>query len=198
MRSGFVLALLAFPLALNSTCRFPEPAFKRQDSRANCNVITSKELRDPKAPKFRSYRTERSERVLHPKVDLQSAENGRMFRTVLRFGARKGPNFAGHYRVVVWGCGTSCANFAVINLITGKIIEAENFQAIDGVNFEVDDFLPRTNSVENSFRYRKDSKLLVVLGSQDEDEARAGAFYYVLQNEQLVLLHATKVYKTCN
>jgi hypothetical protein len=45
----------------------------------------------------------------------------REFRTVLREGAKKGPNFAGHYTVVVWGCGTSCAQVAIIDAITGRI-----------------------------------------------------------------------------
>ena len=37
------------------------------------------------------------------------------FRTVLRKGAQKGPNFAGHYTVVEWGCGSNCVVFAVVD-----------------------------------------------------------------------------------
>ncbi|MBI3935017.1 MAG: hypothetical protein HY316_10025 [Acidobacteria bacterium] len=32
-----------------------------------------------------------------------------------------GPNFAGHYFVVTWGCGTGCLRMAVVDAITGKI-----------------------------------------------------------------------------
>src|SRR5664279_959817 len=42
------------------------------------------------------------------------------FRTVPRDGAKKGPNFAAHYTVVIWGCGTSCAQFAIVDAITGR------------------------------------------------------------------------------
>lgn len=45
----------------------------------------------------------------------------REFRTVLRNGARKGPNFAGHYTLVEWGCGSNCVVFAVVDVATGKV-----------------------------------------------------------------------------
>jgi hypothetical protein len=45
----------------------------------------------------------------------------RQFRTALRKSAAEGPNFNGHYRVATWGCGTTCMNWAVIDLIDGKI-----------------------------------------------------------------------------
>jgi hypothetical protein len=38
-----------------------------------------------------------------PKV---STPGQRRFRTMIRQGAKKGANFAGHYAVAEWGCGT--------------------------------------------------------------------------------------------
>lgn len=43
------------------------------------------------------------------------------FRTVIENGARKGPNFAGHYTVVTWGCGAACASFAIVDAQDGKV-----------------------------------------------------------------------------
>ena len=51
---------------------------------------------------------------------IDSARYGRMFRTRLREGARRGPNFAGEFTVVTWGCGTSCQFVAVVNARTGR------------------------------------------------------------------------------
>jgi hypothetical protein len=45
----------------------------------------------------------------------------REFRTVLRKGEGKGPNFAGHYTVVEWGCGSNCVSFAVVDAVNGKV-----------------------------------------------------------------------------
>jgi hypothetical protein len=45
----------------------------------------------------------------------------RQFRTVLTLDAEKGPNFNGHYRATHWGCGSNCMEWAVIDLIDGRV-----------------------------------------------------------------------------
>lgn len=54
-------------------------------------------------------------------VDLESHPQARQFRTRLTEGAKQGPNFAGRYTVVEWGCGTSCQQLAVIDARTGHV-----------------------------------------------------------------------------
>jgi hypothetical protein len=54
-----------------------------------------------------------------PPVLLRPEE--RRFRTVLREGANAGPNFAGHYTIVEWGCGTECWQAAVVDAETGRV-----------------------------------------------------------------------------
>ena len=34
-----------------------------------------------------------------------------------------GANFAGHYSVVAWGCGTECETFMIVDLKTGKVFD---------------------------------------------------------------------------
>lgn len=36
---------------------------------------------------------------------------------------RRGPKFAGRYIVVQWGCGTECFLYAIIDAVTGRIIQ---------------------------------------------------------------------------
>ena len=43
------------------------------------------------------------------------------YRTRLREGAAEGPNFAGRYTVVIWGCGTGCAQMGVVDSKTGRV-----------------------------------------------------------------------------
>lgn len=67
------------------------------------------------------------------------------FRTVIRHGAKKGPNFAGHYTVVEWGCGSNCVVYAVIDAITGAVYDRD---------------LPSPNEVYPcGLLYQRDSKL---------------------------------------
>ena len=53
--------------------------------------------------------------------DVQSDSRSRTYRTVLRGWATEKPNFAGHYILATWGCGTGCTQVAIIDAITGKV-----------------------------------------------------------------------------
>src|ERR1700743_182434 len=64
-----------------------------------------------------------------------TSETARRFRTVISEGANKGPNFAGHYTVVTWGCGADCASFAIVDALTGKVFDprfAVSFENTEG------------------------------------------------------------------
>src|SRR5947209_5181169 len=72
------------------------------------------------APKFVDYR-ERTVFRGEPAGAVINTPKARQFRTRLREDSRLGPNFAGHYTVVFWGCGSGCAQLAVVNAINGKV-----------------------------------------------------------------------------
>src|SRR5687768_8755805 len=54
-------------------------------------------------------------------VDLASHKDARTFRTRLREGAAKGPNFAGHLTVIQIGCGTMCQLVVLVDARNGKV-----------------------------------------------------------------------------
>jgi hypothetical protein len=172
MRSTIVIIMLL----LSSIAEFR--AQQKAQTDAECGIITTTDLADLKAPAFDAYPSTVFKTISTPRLDVTSNPVAKEYRTVLRREISKGPNFADHYRVVVWGCGSSCAMFAVVNLKTGRVITPTGFSVVSGVHLATDDFLPRAESDSWGFRYRKDSKLLVVLGALDEDDAREGAFYF--------------------
>jgi hypothetical protein len=186
----WILCVLLTPVAAFSQKDGPTPA-------EECRFITAADLADSKAPAFADYSTRERGTISTAKLDLTSNPIARMYRTVLRQEMTEGPNFAGHYRVAFWGCGTSCAMFAVVNLKTGRVITAKEFKSVLGTLLYADDFLPGTDTDGWGFRYKKDSNLLVVIGDPDEDESRSGAYYFVLQNDRLRLIHTTRVRKSC-
>jgi len=114
-----------------------------------------------------------------------------------------GPNFAGQYRVAIWGCGTSCAQFAVVNLKTGRVITLKGIDGVAYVDFNTDNFLPQTDSEGYGFRFKKDSNLLVLIGTlvplhSSKGKIEEGASYYVLKDEELQFIHRTPVtHRTC-
>ena len=150
----------------------------------NCYPITAKDLARQKSPKFDQYVTT-AERIIKLKIDLKSHPNARTYRTVLREGVANGPNFAGHYAVVGWGCGTSCLQFAIVDVRSGKVIFPDDFNGVSGVKFETDDFEKTGVGPYWGLRYRIDSSLLVVVGMLNESENREGAFYYIIEKGKL-------------
>jgi hypothetical protein len=176
------------------------PPFARPDFQGpsdTCKYVTAADLSDPKAPSFDSYTVPTEEKISNPKLDLSNNSIAKRYQTVLRQELNNGANFAGHYRVAIWGCGSSCAMFAVINLKTGHVITPEGLTSVSGNHLAADDFLSNTESESWGFRYRIGSKLLVLLGTLREDEAREGAFYFALDNEKLLPVHSTVVKKHC-
>jgi hypothetical protein len=43
------------------------------------------------------------------------------FRTRIREGIRQGVNFAGHYAIIGWGCGTDCSDYVIGDVVTGRV-----------------------------------------------------------------------------
>jgi hypothetical protein len=71
-------------------------------------------------PRFEDYPSPANWRAPAVPVKLITPSE-RMFRTRLTEAARQPPNFAGHYRITYWGCGSNCAASAVIDLETGNV-----------------------------------------------------------------------------
>jgi hypothetical protein len=73
-----------------------------------------------RTPRFEDYP---SRYALHgaPVSPDTTSPDARRFLSALRRGVEKGPNFAGAYTVVIWGCGTSCQSGAVVDGRTGRV-----------------------------------------------------------------------------
>jgi hypothetical protein len=79
-----------------------------------------------------------------PEIGAMSPGVGVDFHQRLAEAARKGPNFAGHYTVVGWGCGTGCQNHMIVDAITGKAYSLpepsqppDNLITVRGVSFRL-------------------------------------------------------------
>src|SRR5947209_980567 len=93
MKIGFVGALLAIAVSLTA-----------QNSRqAQTNPATSLAV-----PQFEQHTVTEIYRS-KPAMPVLRTPEDREYRTRIREGATAGPNFAGHYTVIIIGCGTECA-----------------------------------------------------------------------------------------
>ena len=138
------------------------------------------------APKFEDYAVPR-ETVRHPAPVRMAEPDARMFRTRLReavaAAAHGGPDFAGHYALATWGCGTNCLGWGIVDLKTGRTGFLTTLQN-NSIDFDRDDAVAayaRRHRATYDFGvllYSAHSDLLVTTGMQGEDEKRDGAAYY--------------------
>jgi hypothetical protein len=113
--------------------------------------------------------------------------NNRYYRTRYREQAALGPDFAGHYKIVIWGCGSNCDVASIVDEQTGRIYEPFPFElnvpvrAADGSQYQ-------------GFNRRLDSSLLIVggcpeTGSVDDPRTdKCFTTYYKWQNHRLISL----------
>lgn len=166
--------------------------YERQSRR--CYPITARDLQDLAAPKFDQFPAENVANHWVP-ADINSNPEAATYKTVLRRGTAQPPNFAGCYSVVAWGCGSSCVTFAIVNRKTGRVIFPEQIKNVSGVHLQADDFLAEANTGYWGLRFRRDSRLLVLVGAVNEDERREGALYYVIENDRLKPVFSTAIEK---
>jgi hypothetical protein len=124
--------------------------------------IRSRPHQVPSVPAFANYGVDSVYHGPVAPVDLASSDKARQFRTVLKRGARRGPNFAGHLTVVTWGCGTSCIDVALVDARTGQVT-----QSPIGAGYRV--------------QHHVDSRLLVIDRVQCSDTAWAAPYAIFLE-----------------
>jgi hypothetical protein len=88
-------------------------------------------------PRFEDYPASATYHGSPAPVRTDTAGYGRIYRTQLRRSARMGPNFAGAFTVVVWGCGSSCQIVAVIDARTGRLSK-QTLHTTNGVEYRAE------------------------------------------------------------
>lgn len=160
-------------------------------------------------PKFEDYPVkEVFDRNPHP-PSLITPEQHR-FRTRIREGVEKGwgvwidgewgkeqnrpgPNFAGHYIVVVWGCGAPCLMMAISNAKTGAVYNPP-LSWTGGLALPLLVF-PNSVGTDADVEYRRDSQLMIIKATphSDRPDAIPYAFYFLWQGEQWSLLRRVPI-----
>ncbi|MFC5474129.1 hypothetical protein [Paraherbaspirillum soli] len=119
-------------------------------------------------------------RVMAP--DVRSHPRSRLFRTMIGIGAKQAPNFAGHYTIVRWGCGSGCVSLAIVDANTGKVFHPASLHEVDNENVDYDELIKPDGAL---IKYRLDSRLLIVVGGINENSALRGISYFEWRNNTL-------------
>ena len=131
-----------------------------------------------RAPRFEDYPVREVYKGAVADVRLDS-RRARMFRTRLREDSRGGPNFAGHYTVVIWGCGTGCAQMGVVDSKTGRVY----FPPVEYM-----DIPDMEDAAVRSQWFRLDSRLLRITQNFYDGMGSYTAYYYLFEGGRFRLL----------
>ncbi|HYW42353.1 MAG TPA: hypothetical protein VE959_05825 [Bryobacteraceae bacterium] len=105
---------------------------------------------------------------------LKTVED-RAFRTMIREGAADGPNFAGHYTIVEWGCGAGCVSIATVDARTGTVYHGP-FRNLAWTMMKYEGRYAANDDKFEQLAYKPDSRLLVARGCPEEKDC-ASYFY---------------------
>ncbi|MBS1914073.1 MAG: hypothetical protein JST22_18950 [Bacteroidetes bacterium] len=173
-QSGFIFTELILPVMANTIQRLAIAIMVLIG--AACSMLNAQ---TGTLPKFEDYRTSDKLKGKPVPAKPQSAE-AKLYRTAIKEGAKEGPNFAGSYTVVTWGCGTACLMFAIVDGRTGKVFVAP-FTVSMGEHLEQE---------EDLIEFHPDSKLLIVTG--DINEKNYGKYFYKWDKGRLTLLRRSE------
>ena len=142
----------------------------------------------PNAPQFEAYPASVYEGQ-NALPNLSSDSQTRMSRTRIKEWSKVKPNFAGHYILATWGCGTDCMQMAIIDAKTGKVFHP-NGVTLNAANNVHDTLLKGKPNWPNegSLKFQANSELLVLIGMPEEDTRRRGISYYIWHNNRLSLM----------
>ena len=88
-------------------------------------------------------------------ADFSGDAAARDYRTVIRDRAAQGPNFAGHYTNVGWGCGSACQGRAMVDAVSGKVYVDKRMRVVDASSVGNNPTEPGVNADYDVLRFRR-------------------------------------------
>lgn len=153
------------------------------------NYSASVSVAETDLPTFDEFYVNQTNAVLNS-VNLSSHPDAPNFKTRLEYKLNEAANFAGHYILTSWGCGTMCQMNAVIDVLSGEVFFPADFTSSYGSCFK-----PNSNLV-----------ILNPLGQYDVEDIAEGALpdwlqarYYRWDGQEMHFLTETQqsVYEDC-
>jgi hypothetical protein len=134
------------------------------DWTSSCNELTIQAngansaipIRGPKSIQFADYPAHpvAPKRPYEAVISKYDVIEKKKFAQVVREVVSEGPDFAGRYALVTWGCGTWCWNVVIADVVAGRVYDAPFAAAIGFAEVTPGELIQR----------RADSSLLVVSG----------------------------------
>jgi hypothetical protein len=92
-----------------------------------------------------------------------------------------GPNFAGHYIVIRWGCGSDCLMMAIVDAETGRVYAPPMSEP--GTEL----YVPMDIMSDWEIDFRRDSTLLVLRNACRQARTQCGVYYFNWKDNRFIL-----------
>jgi len=99
-------------------------------------LLLSANAYSQEAPTFDQYTSGKTFNGLLKSIDFSSHKNASTFKTRLNNLIGQKPNFSSTYIITLWGCGSSCQQFALVNAKNGDVF-IPNITASYGICFKL-------------------------------------------------------------
>jgi hypothetical protein len=99
-----------------------------------------------------------------------------IYRTQIREQASEGPNFAGHFTVAKWGCGSPCLAFVIID--AKSVVIYDHVPSVGCAD---------TTGIDASIEFKLTSCLVMTTGFSKE--LGCGTDFYEWNGKKLSLIH---------
>ncbi len=150
-------------------------------------LFTSESYGQREPPRPQNYPVTKSEMYKgKPASVVLDSKRARLYRTALREGAKKGPNFAGRYTVVTWGAALGVFSVAVVDARTGKVYFPP-FREIGNTGYGI----PFVDKGDNP-AWRIDSRLFAFIGRPDANDKGMGLYVYSFERRRFRLIYFEK------
>jgi hypothetical protein len=140
-------------------------------------------------PQFDDYRVTEIFRGAPARPVLATSEQ-RRYRTRITAGVsesfKPGPNFAGHYVVIQWGCGSQCVMMAIVDTKTGAVYDPP----LSGTGSEL--YIPLDNLSKMETEYHRGSSLMVLRDACRNFRGECGTYYFNWRENKFALVKFVK------
>lgn len=137
-----------------------------------------------KPPRFEDFPASKSDVYkAKPAPVVLGSKRARLYRGVLREGARKGPNFAGRFTLVTWGAGLGGFSMAVVDAKSGKVYFPP-FKEVGNTSYG----LPYADKGNNP-AWRIGSKLFAFVGIPEPNNKGMGIYFYTFDRARFRLVY---------
>ena len=108
------------------------------------------------------------------------SKDQRRYRTVIRTGSKSAVEFAGHYTLPRYGCGTGCNNFYIVDSLTGKV-----YDGFDVGDLPFEWLEKQSGNLSERMEFHPDSRLLRINAcTSGTAEAACALFDYLMVDGQ--------------